>query len=141
MEHHATPPYAFVTCIEELNIYLFVKILIEIQIPISRELHDAVINCVLSKRTTNKTGSVEARSLRHCCRGKEMNVKYTECVSVSLPQLFGMQIVSFLRCIILSSVACLALPSYCTLSHKQQDYRKKIVEHKMRTLNVCTTLV
>jgi len=59
-----------------------------------------------------------------------MNVKYAECVSVSLPSLFGMQIVSFLRCIILSSVACLALPSYCTLSHTQQDYRKKLLNIK-----------
>jgi len=46
---------------------------------------------------TNKTGNVlreyvhclyesnvEVRSLNHCCRGKEMSVKYSECVFVAL---------------------------------------------------------
>jgi hypothetical protein len=46
MEHYTTPPYAFVVCIGELYVYLLVKILIEKQIPISRELHAAVINYI-----------------------------------------------------------------------------------------------
>jgi hypothetical protein len=46
MEHYTTPPYASFACIGELYIYLIVKILIEIRIPISRELHAAVINYV-----------------------------------------------------------------------------------------------
>jgi hypothetical protein len=28
--------------------------------------------------------NIELRSLNHCCRGKEMSVTYSECVSVAL---------------------------------------------------------
>jgi hypothetical protein len=46
MEHYTSPPYTFVACVEEIYIYLIFKILIVIQIPISREIHAAVINYV-----------------------------------------------------------------------------------------------
>ena len=36
-----------------------------------------------------------------------------------------MQIASFMHCIILSSVASLALPYFSTLSHKRHDLRRK----------------
>jgi len=52
------------------------------------------------------------------------------CVCVFLPQLSGIQTASFLRSIILSHVAYLDVIYYFTLPHKQQDFRKKIAEHK-----------
>jgi hypothetical protein len=46
---------------------------------------------------------------------KKQCVKYYENVSLFLSQLYGMQVASSQRHIILSSVACLALPYFSTL--------------------------
>ena len=42
-----------------------------------------------------------------------------------------MQIATFLRHIILSSAACLALPYFFTLSYKRHDFQEKVLEGKM----------
>ena len=64
-----------------------------------------------------------------------LSIKYCECVSVALvtQQAMGM------RRVILSSVVCLALSYFSTLSHNWHDFRKKINEHKMSVLIFSTT--
>ena len=72
---------------------------------------------------------------------KKQQVLNIMSVSVSLLYLPGMQIVSFLLRILLSSVACLSLPYFSTLFPIRQDYRKKIFEHIISIFIFSTTLV
>jgi hypothetical protein len=71
--------------------------------------------------------NIEARSRNHFCRGKAVTITYSECVSVALVT----QHAKRMRRIILSSVACLTVPYFCTLSHKQHGFRENIIEHKL----------
>jgi len=58
---------------------------------------------------------------------------------VFLRYLSGRQIVSFMRRIMLSSVACPALQYFSTLSHKRDDFRgKKVIENNLCVLFLST---
>jgi hypothetical protein len=76
--------------------------------------------------------NVEARSRYHCCLGKTINVTYSVCVCILA---LVMQHANRMHRIILSSVACPAVPYFSTLSRKLNDFRqKRYAEHKMCVL-------
>ena len=58
---------------------------------------------------------------------KAISIIYSECVFVAL----DIQHAKRTRRIILSSVVYLALQISSTLSHKQHNFRKKVIDHKI----------
>ena len=73
----------------------------------------------------------------HCCRGKAGSIIYYECVFLALV----IQHAIPMRRITVSSVACLALLYFPTLSSKGHYFRgKNVIENKTRVLIFSTTL-
>jgi hypothetical protein len=69
---------------------------------------------------------VEVHSYNHFCRRKPKSVTYCECVSVVL-------VIQHAICmgrIILSSVICLTVLYFSTLSHKVHDFEEKVLNVK-----------
>ena len=79
----------------------------------------------------------EVHSPNSFCHAKAKLITYSECVFV----VYVTQQAKRMRRIILSFVACLAVPHFSTLSHKQYDFQEKFSEYKMCVLVLSTTFV
>jgi len=71
---------------------------------------------------------IDARSRNYFCCGKAINITYSKCVSGALDIQHAMR----LSCILLSRVACLALPHFFRIiSQDARFFRIVVAEHKM----------
>jgi len=71
--------------------------------------------------------NIKARSSNHFCRGKASSTTYSESVSTAL-------VIQHAKCrrpTMLSSMVCVALQYFFTLSHKWHDFRRKAIENKL----------
>jgi hypothetical protein len=78
----------------------------------------------------------EERSRGHFCRGKAISITYSECVSMAL----FIQNAKRMRRVVLSFVP-VRLYHIFPHSHKRQDFRKNVIEHKMCALIFSTIFV
>jgi hypothetical protein len=112
--------------------YSYVTLLIFIGVKIfSKE------SCTEQARQLMYKPNIETRSRNHNCRGKAITITYSERVSVAL----STQHAKRMRPIIFLFVTCLDLPYFPSLSNKWHDWRKKVMEHKLRVLIFPTNFV
>jgi len=65
--------------------------------------------------------NIKVRSRYHCYRGKAIGISFSKCMFAALV----IQHEGHMRSIILSTVACRALPYLSTLSNERDYFRKK----------------
>jgi len=70
------------------------------------QLTSKIIHKQKKQRTYKR--NIEERSRNRCCRGRAISIKYSECVSVA----FVIHHAMCMRCIISSSVTCLAYHAF-----------------------------
>ena len=99
---------------------------------------------VLTPSDHNKTSNVHINITmkhvlvhNHCYGGRVIKITYSEWVPAALL----IQQAMCMHRIILSSVACLALPHFSTLLHVWQNFQKNVIEHKMHVFIFPMTFV
>jgi hypothetical protein len=70
--------------------------------------------------------NIEVYSRNHCCSGRAICITYSEREIVAL----GIQQAKHMRCIVLSLMAPLAVQHFSTLTHKQHNFQKKLLNTK-----------
>ena len=88
--------------------------------------------------------NIETSSRNNCSRGKAINITYLSvcarvkaCVRVE----WLMHHATRIRYVVTSFVAPLAPQYFSTLSHKRNDFRKKVTKYKMRVLIFSTNYI